>query len=74
MMGTNHKGAVVTMVERKGGYAVMAKVSNKTSELVGSAIVDRLQTLAARVKPLTFDNGKEFARHAYINEQLQSTA
>jgi IS30 family transposase len=74
VMGTNHKGAVVTMVERKSGYAVMAKVSNKTSELVSSAIVDKLQPLAARVKTLTFDNGKEFARHAYIDEKLQSTA
>ena len=74
VMGANHKGAVVTMVERKSGYAVMAKVSNKTSALVSSAIVDKLQPLAARVKTLTFDNGKEFAGHAYIDEQLQSTA
>ena len=74
VIGASHKGAVVTMVERKSGYAVMAKVSNKTSELVSSAIVDKLQPLAARVKTLTFDNGKEFARHAYIDEQLQSTA
>ena len=56
VMGANHKGAVVTMVERKSGYAVMAKVSNKTSALVSSAIVDKLQPLAARVKTLTFDN------------------
>jgi hypothetical protein len=34
----------------------MAKVSNKTSALVSSAIVDKLQPLAARVKTLTFDN------------------
>jgi IS30 family transposase len=36
--------------------------------------VDKLQPLAARVKTLTFDNGKEFAGHTYIDEQLQSTA
>ena len=74
VMGANHKGAVVTMVERKSGYAVMAKVSNKTSELVSSAIVNKLKPLAARVKTLTFDNGKEFAGHGQIDEQLQSTA
>ena len=28
VMGANHKGAVVTMVERKSGYAVMVKVTN----------------------------------------------
>lgn len=74
VIGASHKGAVVTMVERKSGYAVMAKVSNKTSAAVGSAIVGELQPLAARVKTLTIDNGKEFAGHAYIDEKLQSTA
>jgi IS30 family transposase len=74
VIGANHKGAVVTMVERKSGYAVMAKVTNKTSAAVSSAIVGKLQPLAARVKTLTFDNGKEFAGHAYIDEKLQSTA
>jgi len=74
VIGASHKGAVVTMVERKSGYAVIAKVSNKTSAAVSSAIVGKLQPLAARVKTLTVDNGKEFAGHAYIDEKLQSTA
>ena len=74
VIGANHKGAVVTMVERKSGYAVMAKVEKKTSELVSSAIVYKLKHVAARVKTLTFDNGKEFAGHAHIDQQLQSTA
>ena len=74
VIGASHKGAVVTMVERKSGYAVMAKVGKKTSELVSSAIVDKLKPMTARVKTLTFDNGKEFAGHTYIDEQLQSTA
>ena len=39
----------------------MAKVVNKVSDLVSSATVDILKPLAARVKTLTFDNGKEFA-------------
>jgi IS30 family transposase len=74
VIGVKHKGAIVTMVERKSGYAVMAKVVNKTSDLVGSAIVNKLKPLAARVKTLTYDNGKEFAGHGQIDEQLQSTA
>jgi hypothetical protein len=45
VIGASHKGAVVTMVERKSGYAVMAKVEKKTSELVSSAIVDKLLAL-----------------------------
>ena len=73
MICPNHKGAVVTMVERKSGYGVIAKVTNKKSELVSAAIVDKLKPMAARGKTPTFDNGKEFAAHAHIDEQLQST-
>ena len=74
VIGAKHKGAIVNIVERKSGYAVVAKVVNKTSDLVGSKIVDKLKPLAAWVKTLTFDNGKEFAGHGQIDEQLQSTA
>jgi IS30 family transposase len=73
MIGANHKGAGVTMVERKSGYGVIAKVTNKTSELVSSAIVGNLQPLVARVKTRIFDNSNEFAAHAHIDQQLQST-
>ena len=52
----------------------MAKLEQKTSELVSSAIVDKLKPMASRVKTLTFDNGKEFASHADIDQQPQSTA
>lgn len=73
VIGANQKVAVVTMVERKSGYGVIAKVSNKTSELVSSAIVDKLKPMAVRGKILTFDKGKEFAAHAHIDAQDQST-
>ena len=51
----------------------MAKVSNKTADLVGSAIIDALTPFEARVKTLTYDNGKEFCGHAKIDEALGST-
>jgi IS30 family transposase len=57
-----------------GSHDSPSKLSNKTSKLVSSAIVEKLKPMAARVKTLTFDNGKEFARHAYIDEKLESTA
>ncbi len=70
--GANHKQAIVTVVERKSGYAVIAKVSNKTSDLVGSAIIQALKPFEARVKTLAYDNGKEFSGHARIDEALGS--
>ncbi len=39
---------------------------------VREAVVDKLQPMAAKVKTLTFDNGKEFAGHAHIDQQLQT--
>ena len=73
VIGANHKQAIVTVVERKSGFAVMAKVSNKTADLVGSAIIDALTPFEARVKTLTYDNGKEFCGHVKIDEALGST-
>jgi len=49
------------------------KVSNKTSDLVGSAIIQALKPFEARVNTLTYDNGKEFCGHALIDEALKST-
>ena len=72
IIGAGHKQVVVSMVERKSGYVVLAKVANKTAQLVGDAIIRGLQPLACRVKTLAYDNGKEFAKHAQIDAALQS--
>ena len=74
VIGANHRQAIVTVVERKSGYTVMAKVSNKTSDLVGSATIEALKPFEARVKALAYDNGKEFSEHAEIDEALGGTA
>jgi len=73
VIGANHKQAIVTLVERKSGYAVLSKVTNKTSDLVGNAIINELQSFTPLVKTMTFDNGKEFAEHQRMDKELQST-
>ena len=73
VIGANHKQAIVTLVQRKSGYALIAKVSNKTADLVGAAIISMLNPFEARVKTLTYDNGKEFCGHAKIDDALNST-
>ena len=74
VIGANYKQAIVTVVERKSGYAVIAKVENKTADLVSAAIVNRLKPFGKKVKTLTFDNGKEFCGHGKIDEALGSTS
>ena len=73
MIGANHQQAVVTLVERKSGDALIAKVIHKTSDLVSAAIITKLSPLAPLVKTITFDNGKEFAGHQRIDAALKST-
>ena len=60
----------MTLVERKSGFAVLAKVSNKSADLVGRAIEVKVKLLPlkSRVKTLTVDNGKEFADHQAIDQ------
>ncbi len=74
LIGKGHKHAIVSLVERKSGYAVLAKVENKTAALVSTAIIKRLKPISKRVHTLTYDNGKEFADHAAIDRALGSTA
>ena len=74
MIGAGHKQAIVTLVERKSGFAVLAHVTRKTADLVSQAIITSLTPLAQRVRTVTYDNGKEFADHAAVDEALKSMA
>ena len=74
VIGAGHKQAIVTLVERKGGFMVFSQVARKTSDLVSRAISASLELLAARVKKVTYDNRKEFANHVLLNNALKSTA
>lgn len=66
-------GAVLmTAVERKTRFTVIALALNKTAEAVKDAILGALSPLAAQVETLTYDNGKEFALHEVIAEQLNA--
>lgn len=66
LIGAAYKQAIVTLMERKSGYALIAKVSNKTSDLVSQTIITKLNPVALLIKALTFDNGKELAEHVRI--------
>jgi hypothetical protein len=48
--------AIVSIVERKSGYAVLKKVTKKSAELVSSAIIKGLKPISGKVKTITFDN------------------
>ncbi|WP_089957958.1 IS30 family transposase [Limnohabitans sp. 2KL-3] len=68
--GAPHKQSIVTLVERKSGFALFSKVPNKSAHLVGRPIEAKLKPLFSRVKTLTVDNGMDFADHQAIDQRL----
>jgi IS30 family transposase len=63
VIGKGHRGALVTLVERKSQYTVIRAVLYKTAEAIRNAVVDGLTPYIDRVHTTTYDNGREFADH-----------
>ena len=72
MIGKNHKGALVTIVERKSLYTVIDAVARKTAAAVRRVIVTGLTLHKDRVYTLTYDNGRELTEHEQIAKELRA--
>jgi transposase, IS30 family len=70
IIGRHHKEAIVSIVERKSKVTRLAKVKHNTAELVGQVMRAQLQSLP--VHTITSDNGREFAQHREIAQQLKA--
>lgn len=68
IVGARHKGAVLTMVDRKSGYTLLGALSKREANQVEAQAAWLLRAMP-HVKTLTVDNGKEFANHSEIAEQ-----
>jgi IS30 family transposase len=67
LVGKRRRSALVTMVERKSGYARIGRVDGMTSDLTMRAAKRRLADLPPPLRrSMTFDNGKEFAKHSSL--------
>lgn len=72
MIGRRHRGALVTMVERKTRFTLAQGVANKDAGVVAAAVIATLGPHADRVKTITNDNGHEFAAHETIANALDA--
>ncbi len=70
IIGKNHKQAIVSIVERKSKFTLLAKVSHKTAAKVTQATVDLLKPHGENILTITGDNGSEFAYHEQISKEL----
>jgi IS30 family transposase len=68
VVGKNHQGALVTLVDRKSKLTLIGKVDRYTAQAVEKTIISLMELLPRRSYTLTVDNGKEFASHESVAE------
>nr|WP_311945393.1 IS30 family transposase [Halomonas piscis] len=62
-----HKpSGLVTLVERRSGYLLAARLPGITAELTQTAMIRLLKTRRGAVESITLDNGSEFAGHETV--------
>jgi len=71
MVGKGRRSALLTLVERKSGYACIGRVDSMKSDMTMCVAKRRMKDLPPALRrSVTFDNGKEFAEHAILTKYL----
>jgi IS30 family transposase len=70
VIGKNHVGALVTVVDRKSKFTLIKNVSSKQADVVTKALIEMIQPIKAITHTITSDNGKEFAYHKEVAAAL----
>lgn len=68
IVGSNHKGAILTLVDRTSRLLRAQKLDSKESDSTASAIIECLKN--QETQTLTLDNGREFASHEKVSKRL----
>jgi IS30 family transposase len=72
IVGKNNKGAILTVVERKSAFLLMAKLNGKNADDLAKSTIRLLAPYKEKVHTITSDNGSEFARHQQIAKKLEA--
>jgi len=73
IIGKRHQQAIVSLVERKTKYCLLAKIPQKTAAALEEAACEKLAPHAGKVQTSTSDNGREFANHEQIAIRLETS-
>ena len=66
-----HKqSGLVTLVERRSGYLLAARLPRVSAELTQAAMIRLLKPRRGAVKTITLDNGSEFAGHIAVGKAV----
>ena len=72
VVGKDHKGFLVTVVDRKSKFTLIKNVPTKAAKVVTEALIEMIQPIKVITHTITSDNGKEFAYHKEISAALQT--
>lgn len=72
IVGAEHKGAILSLVERASRYTLLKKLDAATAETTGAAIITKMHPHRKLVHTITSDNGKEFAGHQRVAKKLKA--
>jgi IS30 family transposase len=70
IIGKNKKGAILTIVDRFSGKVWIKKLIGKYAKPLAKKTIEVLSPIKDLIHTITADNGKEFAEHKTIAEQL----
>jgi len=74
IIGKNHKGAIVTMDDRKTKLRLAYPLPGKKAQDVKDAMIKLLRPIKSWVHTTTYDNGKEFSLHKAVSQALDCDA
>ena len=72
MIGKKSPYALVTLVERKSRFTLLKKINRRTAAAAKEAMIQMLKPYPLKTLTITCDNGREFADHQEIAEELDA--
>ena len=72
VVGKDHKGFLVTVVDRKSKFTMIKGVESKHAEVVTQALIEMMTPVKNISHTITSDNGKEFAYHKQVSAALDT--
>jgi IS30 family transposase len=70
IIGANHKGAILTLVDRKTLFTKLVLLESKNAMQLSQQTIKTLKKYKPYLHTITSDNGKEFAMHQAIAKEL----
>ena len=70
VIGSDLHHCILTLVERKSGFAIIKKLASRTADSVNTAALDAIKEHRGNFKTITFDNGTEFHGYKALEQQF----